>query len=172
MSYSKLWISAFSLATVAFTGCTNEEDLGGRTRSEDGGMSSDASKSSDASRPTDGDPPIDLNGKMRYWLSEDPKEQRAPFGKAVVVRTYPDGEVHLDIKDSPKGAIRLDFGTYRGTRTSRDEAGVYDFELACDQADDALCFFGKTVTFLCASYGNELACGHISFHEVEPSDVF
>lgn len=37
MRYSKLWIAALSLATVAFAGCTNEEDLGGRSAALDGG---------------------------------------------------------------------------------------------------------------------------------------
>lgn len=38
--YLKLWIPAFSLATVAFAGCTNEEDLGGRSAASDGGTPS------------------------------------------------------------------------------------------------------------------------------------
>lgn len=42
--YSKLWLAAFSLATVAFAGCTNDEDLGGRSVSSGGGTPSGATK--------------------------------------------------------------------------------------------------------------------------------
>ncbi|MBX3218509.1 MAG: hypothetical protein KF850_41265 [Labilithrix sp.] len=50
--YSKLRIAAaFSLVTLAFVGCTNEEDLGGRA-AEDGGASNGNSDGPDGSTPS------------------------------------------------------------------------------------------------------------------------
>ena len=36
--YSKLWLAAFSISTLAVAACTNDEDLGGRSASSDGGI--------------------------------------------------------------------------------------------------------------------------------------
>jgi hypothetical protein len=52
--YSKFWLAAFSLGGVAFAGCTNEEDLGARSKATDGGSSDGSTPAtlSDASTPS------------------------------------------------------------------------------------------------------------------------